>query len=306
MGVSNGGLQIGQISPCVNAWLGPSDVSGGGSAAPPDPQACANEDASTADYTGMNFCSANIRHPFPADLLADKSTLDDYASVAYDTLVDATTGNATALSTTCLSAVHEALCLDRFPTCDCNYQSHCYSTCNHLNACLKAKGTGIRVSAQCDMDCDSMCQCDPTPPSPPLPDSGSYSYGASPDEGTDEDTDEGFCFIATAAYGTELHPNLYLLRQYRDLVLPRPFVLWYYRVSPPVAKWIASRPAARLAVRAALAPIVTVLWMARQIDTTYALAKWITIMVMMTAPCSLLIVCMMAHRRARRQTLKLD
>jgi hypothetical protein len=36
------------------------------------------------------------------------------------------------------------------------------------------------------------------------------------------------------------------------------FVSFYYAVSPPLASWIADRPWARAAARAALTPVVTV------------------------------------------------
>lgn len=74
----------------------------------------------------------------------------------------------------------------------------------------------------------------------------------------------GGCFIATAAYGTSMHPDVAELRRFRDEVLvPHAAGRWlvnvYYRVSPPVARYIASRPALRAAARAGLRPIVTVI-----------------------------------------------
>ncbi|MCX5808731.1 MAG: metallophosphoesterase, partial [Proteobacteria bacterium] len=48
------------------------------------------------------------------------------------------------------------------------------------------------------------------------------------------------CFIATAAYGSYLHPYVQILREFRDAFLAvnsmgRSFVEWYYRVSPSIA-----------------------------------------------------------------------
>lgn len=61
------------------------------------------------------------------------------------------------------------------------------------------------------------------------------------------------CFIATAAYG-ESAPETRALRAWRDRVLrPTPWgrglIRLYYRLSPPLARLLARRPAWRRAVR---------------------------------------------------------
>ncbi|MBI3607094.1 MAG: S8 family serine peptidase [Nitrospirae bacterium] len=71
----------------------------------------------------------------------------------------------------------------------------------------------------------------------------------------------GFCFIATAAYGTPWHPHVQSLRAFRDHhLLPssfgRLFVAAYERVSPPLARVIARHSALRALTRAALTPVV--------------------------------------------------
>ena len=71
----------------------------------------------------------------------------------------------------------------------------------------------------------------------------------------------GACFIATAAYGSYLEPQVALLRAFRDEYLltnapGRAFVRFYYRYSPPVAEVIAEYPALKSGVRALLAPLV--------------------------------------------------
>jgi hypothetical protein len=65
------------------------------------------------------------------------------------------------------------------------------------------------------------------------------------------------CFIATAAYGTPMAPELDLLRAWRDaelssIYLGREFIKLYYRLSPPVARFIEKRDLIRKIVRTLL------------------------------------------------------
>jgi len=80
----------------------------------------------------------------------------------------------------------------------------------------------------------------------------------------------GFCFIATAAYGTPLEAELGTLRRFRDEMLMgsaagRTFVHGYYQFGRFWASYIADKPALRAVVRVMLVPL---LWFA---DLTLAL-----------------------------------
>jgi len=76
--------------------------------------------------------------------------------------------------------------------------------------------------------------------------------------------DDQKCFIATAAWGSAMEPHVMLLRQFRNqFLLTNPLGTWfvhtYYRLSPPLAHWIAQHETARTVARTMLWPLV---WMA--------------------------------------------
>lgn len=84
-----------------------------------------------------------------------------------------------------------------------------------------------------------------------------YTGAGGSDEG-------GFCFIATAAYGTPLEAELGTLRRFRDDLLMhseagRWLVARYYELGRFWAAFIADKPALRLVVRVLLVPVV---WLA--------------------------------------------
>jgi hypothetical protein len=74
-------------------------------------------------------------------------------------------------------------------------------------------------------------------------------------------SDDGMCFIATAAFGTPLADELGALRQFRDKsLLPNPlgaaFSDAYYRLSPSIASAVSQRPGVAACVRKAISPLV--------------------------------------------------
>ncbi|WP_455209672.1 CFI-box-CTERM domain-containing protein [Kaarinaea lacus] len=98
-----------------------------------------------------------------------------------------------------------------------------------------------------DGDRDGVSRCD----------IGAYEYSPAVGDGDDG----GFCFIATAAYGSYLHPHVQLLREFRDKYLltnnmGRFLVQWYYDHSPPLADGIAADERLRALVRWLLTPVV--------------------------------------------------
>jgi hypothetical protein len=69
------------------------------------------------------------------------------------------------------------------------------------------------------------------------------------------------CFIATAAYGSPMAPEIDTLRAFRDEVLRlflvgRLFIRTYETVSPPFAHWLARHDGLRAMVRSFLAPVI--------------------------------------------------
>ena len=84
---------------------------------------------------------------------------------------------------------------------------------------------------------------------------------------------EGLCFIATAAYGTPMAPQIEVLRDFRDqCLLANPvgeaLVDFYYKASPPIAEFIAEHPSLKPIVRTGLVPVVAMSTVA--VNTTLA------------------------------------
>ena len=87
-------------------------------------------------------------------------------------------------------------------------------------------------------------------------------FTATPSGGTgDGDGGGGGCFVATAAYGSPVHPNLDILRDFRDKhLMPsrvgRALVDLYYKYSPSAADFIRKHKVLKVAVRINLLPVI--------------------------------------------------
>lgn len=88
-------------------------------------------------------------------------------------------------------------------------------------------------------------------------------------------SEDSGCLIATAAYGSEMAPQVQLLREIRDNVILRTqsgsafmagFNQIYYVFSPTVADWERQNPAFQAAVRAAIAPMIATLGLLNHAD----------------------------------------
>ena len=108
------------------------------------------------------------------------------------------------------------------------------------------------------------------------------------------------CFIATAAYGTPMAGEIQILRDFRDKYLVtnppgRLFVSVYYRISPPVARFIADHDSLRTGIRLGLAPV---LWLASAALKTTLLQK-LAILALIAMASLIIVVGLRRIRRAR-------
>ncbi len=84
------------------------------------------------------------------------------------------------------------------------------------------------------------------------------------------------CFIATAAYGTPMEPQVKILSEFRDRVLldnpaGTALVSLYRKYSPSIADFISRHETARTLVRWGLGPVVGVCWLVLKTNTVITL-----------------------------------
>jgi parallel beta-helix repeat protein len=92
-------------------------------------------------------------------------------------------------------------------------------------------------------------------------DTGGDSNIGNADVGGDGSGGNGGCFIATAAYGTPMAKEVQILCRFRDTyLLPnflgRKLVSLYYKISPPIARYIKNNAYLKAATRNILRPVV--------------------------------------------------
>jgi hypothetical protein len=113
----------------------------------------------------------------------------------------------------------------------------------------------------------------------------------------------GYCFIATAAYGSAMADQVWTLRTFRDRFLlswgpGRGLVATYYALSPPLADFIAGNDTMRAVVRVVLWPLVAAAGWATALPSGwgFVLPLLLVLMVVATGFATLTVV------RARRRS----
>lgn len=76
------------------------------------------------------------------------------------------------------------------------------------------------------------------------------------------------CFVATAAYQDEHHPDVNYLRAFRDETLSksrlgRSFIEWYWRTGPRLAKFVEGKPVIRSLAKFSIGVIVKLIKLVR-------------------------------------------
>ena len=99
--------------------------------------------------------------------------------------------------------------------------------------------------------------------------------------------DGGFCFVATAGFGSYFHPSVELLRQFRDSVLAnfgpgRKFIAAYYKYGSYPAETIKNSPVLRAASRTLLMPLVVTAWFFTTVLGRILMISWLVLVAFFT------------------------
>lgn len=134
---------------------------------------------------------------------------------------------------------------------------------NVLAVAVESRSTGYRIDSKV-----MMLNMPNTSITGEAEEAGSLKFStASPEEIEEEPPPPpSGCFIATAAYGSELSPAVVLLQEFRDRYLlnnaiGKSFVRFYYKVSPAAAARISSSEPLKLLVRVLLVPVVLAVYL---------------------------------------------
>lgn len=105
-------------------------------------------------------------------------------------------------------------------------------------------------------------------------DSTATPYCATPNEVKGLLDDKSKCFIATAAFGSSMSPEVQSFRDFRDSYLMtnsvgRIFVKTYYQFSPPFARWIQHHEWAKVTARGILWPMLIVARTSNQVGFNF-------------------------------------
>ena len=94
--------------------------------------------------------------------------------------------------------------------------------------------------------------------------------------------DGGFCFVATAGFGSYFHPSVELLREFRDSVmanfdLGRKFIAAYYKYGSYPAEIIKDSSTLRAASRTILMPLVVTSWFFTTVLGRILMMSWLVL-----------------------------
>jgi len=144
---------------------------------------------------------------------------------------------------------------------------------------------------------------------------GGTGSAAAASQENETNPDDSGCLIATAAYGSEMAPQVQLLREVRDnAVLATQsgsafmagFNQLYYSFSPTVADWERQNPVFKEAVRAAIAPLLATLSILNHagIDSEPEMLGYGLGIIAMNVGIYLAAPAVIVHRILRRQTTR--